>query len=119
MEKAIKEDPHPEYVANKDVSDVNLEHILPLTPGDNWDVDFETAKATQRLLGNMVLLRSSKNRDLGNSSFSEKTAVYNDSGYYLTKEVAQYDEWTLNEIRNRQAEMAKLAVRTWTLSLTK
>jgi hypothetical protein len=29
--------------------------------------------------------------------------------------IAEYDEWNLDAIRDRQAKLAKLAVRTWSL----
>jgi hypothetical protein len=28
-------------------------------------------------------------------------------------EVAKYNQWTLNEMRDRQAKLAKLAMKTW------
>jgi hypothetical protein len=32
-------------------------------------------------------------------------------------EVAKYNQWTLNEIRDRQAKLAKLAMKTWPIDL--
>ena len=63
----------------------------------------EDAQAAQRLLGNMVLLRSSQNRDIGNLSFAEKKKVFEQSGYSVTNEVATFPEWTMTQIRDRQA----------------
>ena len=60
LEKTLKNDAHPEYVANEDVADVNLEHVLPLSPSADWRVDADTARTGQRLLGNMVLLRANQ-----------------------------------------------------------
>jgi hypothetical protein len=64
----------------------------------------------------MVLLRANQNRDAGNASFAEKRAVLKQSGYSVTNEVANYEKWDLEQIRDRQAKMAKIAVKTWTLS---
>lgn len=115
LEKTRTDDPHPEYVANDDVLDVSLEHIVPLELSDDWDIDADTASAAQKMLGNMVLLKSTQNRDLGNSGFDKKRAVFSTSGYYTTKDIAHYDKWTMDEIRDRQRTLAALAVKTWAL----
>jgi hypothetical protein len=116
IDKTIKSDPQPEFVANEEADQITLEHVLPLNPAAEWESDSETAQATQRFLGNMVLLRANQNRDAGNASFAEKRAVLKQSGYSVTNEVANYEKWDLEQIRDRQAKMAKIAVKTWTLS---
>lgn len=88
---------------------------MPLKAGEEWDVDDDMAETSQNLLGNMVLLKSTQNRDLGNLPFAEKRLVYAKSGYDLTKRVAGYEQWTLDEICDRQALLAKLAIKTWSL----
>jgi hypothetical protein len=116
LEKSLKDDPHPEYVANEDIADINLEHVLPLNPSADWKVDADTARTGQRLLGNMVLLRASQNRDIGNKSLNEKKEIFKASGYYITQQIAEYDDWGLDEIRLRQMELAKTAIKTWPLT---
>jgi Protein of unknown function (DUF1524) len=64
----------------------------------------------------MVLLKVNQNRDIGNKSFEEKKMIYAASGYLITQQVAKYDIWSLKEIRERQAELAKTAVKTWRLT---
>jgi hypothetical protein len=118
LEKTNKSLPDPEYVPNEDVNEVNLEHILPINPGPEWLVEYDDAQAAHRLLGNMLLLKSRKNSNLGNSSFREKKAVYAKSGYDLTKEVSLLETWSLDEIRNRQRRMAILAIKTWPLTFS-
>jgi hypothetical protein len=113
LEKTAKKLPQPEYVANEDVADITLEHVLPLNPGRDWNIDDDAAQAAQKLLGNMVLVRSNQNRDLGNLGFDAKRIELGKSGYDLTKHVSKYKTWTRDDIRNRQAQLAKLAVRTW------
>src|SRR5262249_11469519 len=112
LEKSLQADDQPEYVANEEVTEINLEHVLPLSPSDTWKVDTDEAKAAQRLLGNMVLLKANQNRDIGNKSFGEKKSIFAGSGYFITKQIAKYDSWSLKEIRERQAELAKIAVKT-------
>lgn len=115
LEKTMKNDPHPEYVANEDVNDINLEHILPLNPNSNWKIKAEEAEAARRLLGNMALLRADTNKDLGNESFERKKQEYASSGYHKTRQIAEHAEWGLAQVKARQAELAKTAVKTWSL----
>ena len=115
IDKTIKSDPQPEYVANEEAEQITLEHVLPLSPSKDWNIDDETAQIAQRLLGNMVLLRANQNKDIGNATFEEKKRVFAQSGYSVTNQVAAYSKWTMNEVRERQAEMAKIAVKTWSL----
>lgn len=116
LEKSLKHDDQPEYVANEEVTEVNLEHVLPLTAGPEWGVDSDGAKAAQRMLGNMALLRANQNRDLGTKPFAEKKLIYGESGYLTTQQLAKFDSWGLKEIRKRQALLAKTAVKTWRLT---
>lgn len=95
---------------------MNLEHILPVKPSSDWDIKPDAAQAAHRLLGNMLLLKTRKNTDLGNSRFEVKKAEYKKSGYDLTRDVAKHATWTIEDIRDRQREMAKLAVKTWPLT---
>lgn len=116
IEKTRKHDPQPEYVPNDDVADINLEHVLPLNPSADWNIDAETAKASQKLLGNMVLLKAGQNKDIANKTFAEKKVILAASGYQTTSEVAAYEQWTNTEIKERQAALAKSAVETWPLT---
>jgi hypothetical protein len=117
LDKTLKGDPHPEYIANEDESTINLEHVLPVGPSPGWSMDPEERAIAERMLGNMVLMRATKNRDLGNGAFAAKRKAYASSSYAITSEVAQYKKWTLEQIRERQRELAKIAVRTWSLRL--
>jgi hypothetical protein len=116
IDKTLKDDPKPEYVANEDALQINLEHVMPASPGDCWRIEADVAEANYKLIGNMVLLSSDKNTLLGNEAFDVKRNAYGCSGYEVTKDVSAYEQWTLSEIRERQAKLAKVAVRTWSLS---
>ncbi|HEX3423737.1 MAG TPA: DUF262 domain-containing protein [Sphingomicrobium sp.] len=113
LEKTSKGEREAEFVPNEEVRDVTLDHVLPLNPGYEWNINDEEAEAVQKLLGNMVLIRASDNRDLGNKSFAEKRRKYAQSGYFTTKIVADEDKWGIEEIKRRQAILAELAVMTW------
>ena len=103
MEKTKKALPDPEYVPNEDVSDVNLEHILPVKPSSDWDIKPDAAQAAHRLLGNRFLLKTRKNTDLGNSRFEVKKAEYKKSGYDLTRDVAKHATWTIEAFETGSA----------------
>jgi Protein of unknown function DUF262/Protein of unknown function (DUF1524) len=118
LENSAKELSQPEYVANESVQDITLEHIMPLRAGEDWDIDEDLAEATQKFIGNLALIKLNQNRDLANQSFEEKRLIYQKSGYDLTKQVAQYDKWTIDEIKDRQSNLAKLAIKTWSLDLS-
>ncbi len=116
IEKTMVADPHPEYVANDDVKDVNLEHILPLTPGPEWGVDEDTARAAQKLLGNMVLVSAVENAKMGNAIYAKKRDVLRGSAFLSTKAAGAAEDWSMEAIKARQAQLAAHAVTTWTLT---
>jgi hypothetical protein len=118
LENSAKELSQPEYVANDSVIDITLEHIMPLRAGDDWDTDEDVADSAQKFIGNLALVKATQNRDLGNLSFEEKKTLYKQSGYELTRQIAQYDRWGLDEIRERQSTLAKLATKTWSIDLS-
>ena len=115
LDQTLKGDPEPEYVANEDESQINLEHVLPVAPGEDWDVDEDIAEATENMLGNMVLMKARKNVDLGNKTFEEKKAAYSESSYLITNQIAEYDKWGIDEIKAKQLKMAEIAKKAWSL----
>ena len=115
LDKTLKDDPEPEYVANEDESQVTLEHILPSRPDKLWGIDEDVAEEAENMLGNMALLRSAKNVEIGNKSFSERKRAYEELSYLITNQIAEYGVWGIDQIRDRQAKMAKIAIKTWSV----
>lgn len=115
LEQHVGGQSDPELVTNPDVAAVNLEHILPQNPSASWGINPDDAKALVRRLGNMVLLRTKRNTRLGNADFATKKVEYAKSDMKLTKEIDNYKNWGPQEIADRQAAMAKLAVKAWPL----
>ena len=94
-----------------------IEHIVPQNPSEDWFGPFtalEVGAATNRL-GNMTLLESAVNREVGNAPYAEKCAAYEWSVYALTREVAEMapDEWTFALMENRQRLLARRATQAW------
>ncbi|MPZ52508.1 MAG: DUF1524 domain-containing protein, partial [Acidimicrobiia bacterium] len=107
-----------ELGANLDENEVNLEHIMPLSPDkEAWghlSADDHTVFA--RRLGNMALMLEKENTGAKNASFEEKKKFYVASELITTRELAYIDGWGIEEISNRQDEMADLALEAWPLS---
>lgn len=106
-----------EYHTAIDIADssLSIEHILPESPDESWGhvEDHRQADLCYRL-GNMTLLESSLNRDLGNANFAAKQRVYKQSAYRSTKALADLDvPWDENTIIYRQRKLAKIACTVW------
>ena len=93
----------------------DLEHVLPENPGDDWpQFDEQQHNVSTYRLGNMTLLNSTTNRELGNIGFPEKRPVYRQSEFSITTKLAEeFDTWTVDKIRSRQAWMARQATSIW------
>ncbi len=107
-----------ELIANPNATQVNLEHIMPQKPKDEWLVEFPKKEYDQYVdrLGNMTLLSSPINRKVGNASFKQKcTAAFAQSELKITQEILEYPVWSPKQIEERQRKMAKVACRIWRL----
>lgn len=115
METTARGEKQPQLIVNPNTV-INLEHIIPEKPEDNWpnisQQDIETHFAR---LGNMVLLQAVKNSQLGSQAFDVKREVYRASTLLLTSQVADFEKWGIDEINKRQKNLASIAVDTWPL----
>lgn len=113
LEKAKNGESNPELIPNADTSAVNLEHVLPKTPDEIWVLDQDTHRAYVKRLGNLAIMSTKLNSEIGNSSFDSKKEYYEKSSFSLTKSLANYETWSPETINERQKELAELAVQTW------
>jgi hypothetical protein len=91
-----------ELIPNEASDFVNLEHIMPLTPGADWShLEPEVTAAYHRRLGNMVLLSTTRNVLVRNRSFEAKRPILRQSLFVLTREAAEYPDWTAEAIKDR------------------
>lgn len=100
-----------------DADPATVEHILPENPLADWEAVFPRDhwdKAIYRL-GNLVLIESSLNRQIGNTAYPEKVAAYANSSYQMARNIAEEapDEWNLARLEARQERMAQRAVHLW------
>ncbi len=114
LEMTVKGDPSPWFIPQNDPQVINLEHVLPTKPGDNWPQfhEDEVALLANRL-GNLALMRANDNSELRSKSFAEKKEIYEKSPYELTSQIAEADDWSRQAIADRQWRLAELAVATW------
>jgi Protein of unknown function DUF262/Protein of unknown function (DUF1524) len=113
LDLAMSGETEPETIANRNKEVLTLEHILPHRPGPAWSIDEEVATALQNRLGNMTLLRATKNVEAGNRSFDDKKKFFHGSTLPITRQVLEYNGWSSEQVNDRQSKMAKLAIRTW------
>ncbi len=95
----------------------DLEHILPKRFQRNWTVDRKDfpggpEKYVHRL-GNMTLLTTNLNRELGNQPYEVKRQAFAQEALEITRMLADEPRWTAEAIGRRQNWMAGLAIKIW------
>ena len=117
LEAAAKNEPEPWFIPTDDGTVINLEHVLPKQPEDNWpQFNDDEVRLHGRRLGNLALMRASDNSTVRSAALEKKRAFYAQSPYVLTSEIADYGQWTVQAIAERQAHLAKLALQAWPVS---
>lgn len=96
----------------------NIEHILPQNTPDDWgEFTYEESISLAYRLGNMTLLQSSTNRDLGVLNYVKKRPVLLESNFEITKKLANdYSEWTAEKISSWQRWQANQATTIWRIA---
>ncbi len=119
LERAARRDAGrtDELTANLDESRVNLEHIMPRNPTQGtWDHIREDDRLLYlERIGNFALMLVEENAAAGAGSFEDKKAAYVDSELILTAELGAAQQWSTEEISQRQQRMSALAVQCWPL----
>jgi len=110
----------PQFAPLTDANKVNLEHILPRNPGEQWNsiirADSELVRECVNRLGNLCLLDRPSNKQKAAQGFHAKSRIYGASELILTKRVSErWHDWNRNSIEERQAELAEIAVSVWPL----
>jgi len=117
LERQEAGEDEPEFVPNASEEAVTLEHVLPQNPDNDWKhFDQETANRYYKRIGNLALMKKSKNEAGGNATFADKAKLYGKSEFKLTSGLIAFAEdkqWTFGAINKRQKMMAKLAVEAW------
>jgi uncharacterized protein with ParB-like and HNH nuclease domain len=106
-----------ELVPSTDTTRVNLEHILPSNPSQDWYKNFtaDEIRSYNNRLGNLALMSSRLNGNIGSGSFESKRKFYDESNFILTKEIANETTWNKKSIDIRQSKMADIALKIWSV----
>ena len=114
LETAAKDESEPWFMPTEDETVINLEHVLPKQPGVNWPrFNDDEVRLYGRRLGNLALMRVSDNSTVRSDAFEEKKVFYAKSPYVLTQKIADYPQWTVQTITERQSHLAALALKAW------
>ena len=114
MESAAENESQPWHIPNDDRNEINLEHVLPEKPEENWpQFSEEEWSLYWKRIGNLCLLKASDNSTVKSAPYPDKKPVYEKSAYQLTRGIAEADEWTTSAIEERQKALIGLALKTW------
>lgn len=114
LEMAAKGEPDPYLLPNDDAGAINLEHILPQKPLNEWpEFNEEDVRTYSRRIGNMALLKAKANSTLQSSNFDTKKAAFKGSPYATTDMIAHEAKWGIEQITSRQKYLASLALKAW------
>lgn len=107
-----------------DPKKVNLEHILPRNPSQDWadtvnSIGHEFLQEYINRIGNLALVSTVPNKGLGSKNFAiKKNLLYskeNDIKY--TALIANYSTWLKDDIEKRQQILANQAVNVWRIDV--
>lgn len=123
--------PHAAYVLSRiqgvdDTSGFDIEHIVPLAPGDTWsgdgsrpwsdysDDEQNSHRALAPTLGNLTLLEQTLTERVFGASYSDKrTSGYARSAVPATRELAETAAWGTPAIAQRTVRLSKELLRIW------
>jgi len=96
---------------------VHIEHILPQKP--TMEVLAEAQIPGKNYtdyvyrIGNLTLMLGLLNRKASNNAFSEKRKLYQESDIFMTRQLANFSTWGIQEIDERSKTLAKFAVQAY------
>lgn len=122
--------PHARYVIGRladadPLAPFDLEHIVPLSPGDDWTGDGErrwadytddeqnSHRALAHTLGNLTLLEPELADRAFDAAFPAKRDVYAASALAVTRDVAENASWGTASISTRTALLTERFMTVW------
>ncbi len=121
--------PHPTYVlgrlAGTPTAGLDLEHIAPVAPSDDWspdgnrrwaelsDDEQNSFRALTQTLGNLTLLEQPLAERAFDAAFPAKRDVYRASDVGLSRELATVDAWSTAAIAARTARLTEHFLEVW------
>ena len=110
--------PFPKGKPSFDDESITIEHIMPQTLNAQWKLyltkeTMESYEASLHRLGNLAL--TNYNGEMSNKAFADKRKIYENSNYYYTRQITDYEEWQITNIDNRSEKLADAALAIWAL----
>ncbi|MGM7677670.1 DUF262 domain-containing protein [Microbacterium sp. A94] len=122
--------PHAAYVLGRiervpDTSAFDIEHIVPLAPGDTWsgdgvrpwseytDDEQNSHRALAPTLGNLTLLEQPLTERVFGASYPDKQSTYARSKVSETRDLAQTPAWTTSAISQRTIALTAQLLQIW------
>ncbi len=102
------------------INNCTLEHIFPKSQQhqSSWE-HFNEHKPTDWIyrIGNLTLLGETDNKpdNQTNRDFLKKKKIFTNSSIKLTRDIAEYDQWSPSEIEERQHKLTKTAIKVWSI----
>ncbi len=103
-----------------DPKKVNLEHVLPRNPSQDWkdtinSIGEDLLSDYIYRIGNLALVSSVSNRGLGSKSFAKKKEMLysKEKDIVYTYIITSCSQWRKSDIEERQLKLAKEATRVW------
>ncbi len=96
--------------------EVQVEHVLPQNPSDEWKPLFPNDKEARQFaerLGNLTLLDGKRNKSIANRGFDVKRSRYAESQIKITRDLCAKTVWDADAIEERQNQFAELALKIW------
>jgi hypothetical protein len=103
---------------------VHIEHIAPQRAANadkynSWmdylGVNKQEFLEKRNKIGNLTLYEKRLNEEASDKPFEQKKEYYQDSDFEMTREVCEYDHWSIENINNRSRELADIAASVWAL----
>ncbi len=93
----------------------NIEHVMPENLGEGWDhISDQEHEHFLYKIGNMTILKTAQNRKIGNFTFDEKRAIYQNSEFSITNRIAlENSYWDGERINTHQNWLANQAKAIW------
>ena len=111
--------------AKVDLSELNIEHIMPQHPNGWWKKnagmkDEEEYSEYANLIGNLTLCAEYDNTRMGNEDFAYKKKILSNTSHIrLNEEILKKKQWKKEDILKRCDEMAEKIIRLYPYSISR
>lgn len=98
---------------------VNIEHVIPKKPDQEWSNFFRGQNIDPETLthkiGNMTILLDEYNRKIANKFFDKKQVMYKNSSLPINKYLKSCKEFSETQVKKRQKDFAEISEKLWNI----